>query len=285
MIKKTVSLLFIYASIAFFIPAFSSAQDSTINEGDFGVHLRAAFGTGDVAYGYINNSSESGDLGSGDGTNLNIAAMFSYTFFGFEFNYLGGDINDLEWTAEESGTEYDYKSTGSGNYNEYDWKIGARLFTEPQDMGYTYIFIGKRYWNTERKQDTREWDIYIDDTNIKYEAKGDGWIFGIRDFTTIDVSDSIGIVIQSGLFFGSAPLTSLKANGAKVTLPDDKDPFTFGAELGAGVSFTNIGLSIVGGMRGEFNLTMYNDSTEATEDESVFGFGSSVYYIEAGMMF
>ncbi len=287
MIRKIVSLVFIYASIAFFVPALSSAQESGINSGELGIHLRAAYGAGDVAWGYIGSGSDRGDLGTGDGSSYNIAAMASYTLLGFEFNYMGGDIEDLEWTAEEAGTEVDYKSTGSGNYKVYDWKLGARLFTEPGDMGYTFIYMGKRYWNSERKQDTQEADGIPNPlfSDIKYKAKGDGWIYGIRDFSTIDFSDTMGVVIQSGLFFGTAPLTSFKIDGTKADLPSDKTPLSFGAELGAGVSFNEIGLSVIGGVRGEFNITAYDDSTDPTEDESVFGFGNRVYFLEVGMMF
>jgi len=284
MIKKIISLLFIYASIAFFIPALSSAQDynssdSGINSGSHGLHLRGALGAGQVAWGYLNDSTSRGDLGTGDGSNISLSAMYNFTLVGFEFNYLGGNIKDLEWTEND----IDYKSTGSGHYNVYDWKLGAKLFTEPGDMGYTFIFMGKRYWNTVRKQDTREWDTFVDNTDVKYEAKGDGWIYGIRDFSTIGSNDGTAFVIQSGLYFGTAPVTSFKIDGIKQTLPDKKDSPTFGAELGAGVAFQNIGLSVIGGLRGEFNVTTYED--DATGDESVFGFGNSVFFLEAGMMF
>lgn len=290
-IKKIVSLIFICASIAFFAPALSSAQDydssseSGINSGNHGLHIRGALGAGKIFWGYISYGSSSGDLGTGPGGNINIAAMYNYSLVSFEFNLLSGNVGDLEWTDKDSGgVEHKYKSTGSGKYNVYDWKLGTKLFTEPGDMGYTFFYLGKRYWNSERTQDTIEYDGFKQSITDKRKAKGDGWIFGFRDFSTIGLDNSLAIVIQSGLFFGKAPVTKMTTNGVDQTYPV-KDSVSLGGELGAGVAFQNIGLSIIGGARGEINATSFKDSAATGSDESIFGFGNAVFFIEAGMMF
>ena len=177
-----------------------------------------------------------------------------------------------------------YKSTGSGNYTVLDFKLGAKLFAEQGDMGYTFLYVGKRYWNTERSQDSLEYDGTKYPSSRKIKADGDGWIFGYRDFSTFGWDEGFAIVFQSGFFIGKAPVNKLTDNGVEVTY-SVKDSVSLGGELAAGIALQNIGLSVVGGFRGEINASSFNDSAATAEDESIFGFGNVMLFIEAGMMF
>ena len=281
-------ILIIAAAVTFFAPAMLSAQESEsgINSGNHGLHLRGGLGAGSIFWGYISHGSSSADLGTGPGANLNLAAMYNYSFLGLEFSMLTGNIGDLEWKDTDEGTsqEYTYKSTGTGSYNTYDFKIGAKLFTEPGDMGYTYFYAGKRFWNSERKQDSVEYGTTVIATDQTRKAKGDGWIAGYRDFSTFGWDEGFAIVMQTGIFFGDAPVSEMTTNGIDQKFPV-KDSLFFGVEAAGGVAFQNIGLSIIGGLRGEINATTFNDSEAPTSDESIFGFGNVVFFIEAGMMF
>ncbi len=284
-IKKFI--LVIIAAVTFFSPAMLSAQDSEsgINSSNHGLHLRGGLGAGQIFWGYISHGSSSGDLGTGAGVNLNLAAMYNYSFLGLEFSMLSGTIGDLEWTDKDSGgTEYTYKSTGTGSYNNFDFKIGAKLFTEPGDMGYTYLYGGMRFWNSERKQNSVEYGPYVEATDQTRKAKGDGWIAGYRDFSTFGWDEGFAIVMQTGLFFGKAPVSEMTTNGVDQTYPV-KDSIFFGFEAAGGVAFQNIGLSVIGGLRGEINATTFKDSAAPTSEESIFGFGNAVFFVEAGMMF
>ncbi len=285
-IKK--SIITILAALCFFTPALLSAQESEsgINSSNHGLHLRGGLGAGTIFWGYISHGSSSGDLGTGTGANLNLAAMYNYSFLGLEFNMLSGTIGDLEWTDtdELTGQEFTYKSTGSGNYTNFDFKIGAKLFAEQGDMGYTYFYIGKRYWNSVRKQETIEWNGDSTSSTQEREVKGDGWIAGFRDFSTIGMEDGLAIVVQSGFFFGNTPVSKMTTDGEDQTYPVSES-LCLGGEIGGGIALQNIGLSVIGGIRGEVNATTFKDSAAVGSDESVFGFGNRIFFIEAGMMF
>ncbi len=281
-------ILIIAAAVTFFTPAMLSAQESEsgINSGNHGLHLRGGLGAGKIFWGYISHGSGSGDLGTGAGVNLNLAAMYNYSFIGLEFSMLSGTVGDLEWTDKDnSNVEYTYKSTGTGSYTNYDFKIGAKLFTEPGDMGYTYFYAGKRFWNSDRKEETRSLNgVEYPSLKEKREAEGDGWIAGYRDFSTIGWDDGMAIVVQSGLYFGKTPVSDMTTNGVPETNPVNES-VTLGGELAGGLAFQNIGLSVVGGFRGEINATTFKDPAAPVDEESVFGFGNFVFFVEAGMMF
>jgi len=153
-------------------------------------------------------------------------------------------------------------------------------------MGYTFIYMGKRYWNTKRAQDTVEIDGNKTNSDNTIKAKGDGWIYGIRDFSTIGADNSMAFVLQSGFFYGKAPVTKLSMNGDSQSLTEDGS-FCFGGELGAGVASQDKGFSIIGGFRGEMTMTTFKNSVDAAveNDDSVFGFGNFMYFVEFGMMF
>jgi len=288
-IKKSIFMILTVLFAALYSPVLLLADDgadSGINSGNHGLHLRGSIGAGQVLWGYISYGSNSGDLGTGPGATINLAAMYNYSFLGIEANLLSGNVGDLQWTDTDSvtGNKFTYKSTGTGSYTVLDFKLGAKLFTEPGDMGYTFIYLGKRYWRSERTQETLEWNGLKDTTHQKREAKGDGWIAGFRDFSTIGMNNGFAIVIQSGAFFGKAPVSQMKTNGVDQTYPVHKS-ISLGGELGAGVALQNIGLSVIGGIRGQINATSFKDSAAPASEESVFGFGNREFFIEAGIMF
>ena len=271
------------ASIIFFI---SSASFAEVNDGNHGFHLRAGLGAGNVYWGYLNQGGNTGDLGEGNSAAaLYLSLMYNYKLLGLEASLMSGNISDLEWKDEDTlGTEYTYKSTGSGNYSTLDLKLGLKLFTEPGDMGYTFIYGGLHSWSTERTQDSIEYNSIKLTANKKYKGNGSGWIIGFRDFSTIGWDAGLAIVIQSGLYGGKAPADKFTEDGNKVTY-SVKQAYTLGGELAAGIAFQNIGLSIVGGVRGHADISVYDDSAASGEDESVFGFGNAMFFIEAGLMF
>lgn len=277
-------------SVALFIllsPVFLFAQyddSSGINSGNHGLHLRGSLGAGQIFWGYISHGSSSGDLGTGPGAAINLAAMYNYSALALELNLLSGNISDLEWKDKDGGTEYTYKSTGTGYYSVMDFKIGAKLFAEPGDMGYTFIYAGKRYWSSSRKQESIEWGIFKNTSTEERKAEGDGWIFGFRDFSTLGMDGGFAIAIQSGLFLGKAPVSKMSTDGADQSYPV-RESLSLGMELGAGIAMQNIGLSVIGGFRGEINATTFKDSAAPTGEESIFGFGNIMLFVEAGIMF
>ena len=283
-IKKCFKIPFAAAVMIFLL---TSASFAVVNDEGHGLHLRGALGGGKVYWAYLNEGGNSGDLGEGSGAGaLYLSAMYNYSFLGIEASYMKGNIDDLEWTDKDdtTGIEYNYKSTGSGSYSTLDVKLGFKLFTEPGDMGYTYIYGGWHFWNTVRNQDTREFSIYKETINKKYKADGDGWMAGFRDFSTIGWDKGFAIAIQSGLFVGQAPVNEFKDDGEKVTY-DVKQSFAVGAELAAGIALQNLGFSVVGGFRGQVDVSVFDGSAVAGEDESIFGFGNLMFFVEAGIMF
>jgi hypothetical protein len=285
-IKKMNLTLACITLIFLFTPALVFAQsDSGINSGNQGLHLRGALGAGKIFWGYISYGSGSGDLGTGEGANMNLAALYNYSILGVEANFQTGNISNLKWTDKDSSNiEHHYTSTGSGDYTIFDLKLGAKLFTSAGDMGYTYFFVGKRFWNTTRKQDSLEYDGVKYASSSERKAKGDGWIFGYRDFSTLGSNNGLALAIQSGLFFGKAPVSKMSTDGVDNTYPV-KSSVSIGGELGAGIALQNLGFSVIGGFRGEINVTTFNDSSAPASKESVFGFGNALFFVEAGMMF
>lgn len=281
------TVVFLSAPVLTLAQEYDVSSEPGINSGNNGFHLKGSVGVGKLFWGYISHGSGSGDLGTGEAANINIGAMYNYSFLGLEFNMLAGNISNLKWKDTDNVTknEYTYESNGTGQYTVFDLKIGARLFTEPADMGYTFFYLGKRYWNSERKEKTRKINgVTVYSAEEKREAKGDGTIYGYRDFSTIPIDGVSSLVIQSGLFFGKAPVSEMSTNGINQTYPVNES-LSIGAEIGAGIAFEKTGLSVIGGVRGEINATTFIDKAAPVDEESVFGFGNAVVFVEAGLMF
>jgi len=82
-----------------------------------------------------------------------------------------------------------------------------------------------------------------------------------------------------------APAASRRLlNGADQSYPV-KDSLSPGMEPGSGVAMQNLGFSVIGGFRGEINAATFKDSAALSGEESIFGFGNIMFFVEAGMMF
>ena len=277
---QTAILAVLMACFTFALPAAAE-----VNSDDHNILLRGALGGGRILWAHVNHGSGSGDLGTGPGGVFNFAGMYGYRFLGVEGNLMVGNISTLEWSDEDNGgVSHDWESDGSGYYSVFDLKIGARLFISPGDMGYTFIYAGLRTWSTERDESSLTFDGVKYSTEYKYKANGGGWILGFRDFSTIGANNGFAIVVQSGLFFGKAPLDKITRNGEDMT-QEENETLTLGGELAGGVALQDRGISLIGGFRGEINMTTFFDSVPTGDDESVFGFGNIVFFVEAGVMF
>jgi hypothetical protein len=280
---KLMATLVIPAMVTF---VFALPVRSEVNDSDIGFEARGALGAGKIFWGYVSHGNNSADLGTGKGGVVNLAGMFNYRFAAIEANLLYGNINELEWEDEDSsGVSHTYKSTGSGFYSVFDMKLGARLFTEKGDMGYTFFYLGGRWWSTERTEDSLEVDgVSNSSQKGKREAKGSGWITGFRDFSTFGPNDGVAFALQTGFFAGKAPVKEFKENGVKKE-HSNNDSISFGGEIAGGVALQNIGFSAVAGARGEVNVTTFNDPAAPQGEESVFGFGNIMFFVEAQMQF
>lgn len=264
----------------------ASPLAAEVNDSEGNISLRGALGGGKLFWGYVSHGNSSADLGTGPTGVLNLSAMYSYSFIGVEGNLLLGSISTLEWSDSDSfGISHDYKSEGSGYYTIFDIKIGARLFTNPGDMGYTFFYFGPRFWTTERTEDSLSVDgISTPLMKGTRKGNGNGWIVGYRDFSTIGPDNGFAIAIQTGFFFGKAPVEEFSQDGVEVTQPVDES-FTIGGELAGGVALQELGFSIVGGFRGEIIASSFVDTAAPADEESVFGFGNIVFFVEAGLQF
>ncbi|MFW5771101.1 MAG: hypothetical protein ACOCX9_06665 [Spirochaetota bacterium] len=281
---KLLMILFLAAAVSFAMAAPSQAE---VNDSDLGLELRGALGAGQVLWGYVYYSSETGDFGTGPGGTINLAALLSYKFIGLEANILAGSTGDLEWTDEDdSGNEVDFKSKGSGSYSVLDLKLGLNLFREPGDMGHTFIYGGLRYWSTSREQDTLEADgnKIPEYSGVDLEGNGSGWIVGFRDLSTIGANDGFAIAIQTGFFFGKAPVDTFKVDGDEEDLTVNESA-TVGGELAGGIALQNLGFLALAGFRGEVNATTFDDSVAPSGEESAFGFGNITFFVEAQLQF
>jgi hypothetical protein len=263
--------------------AFQLSANAEDAEHEFSV--RGGVGGGRILWGYIDHGSGSGDLGTGAGGMVNLNLMYGYSFLGVEGSLTAVPLGTLEWEDKDDfDVNHKYKSKGSGFFTIFDLKVGLRLFTEPEDMGYTFLYAGYRTWSTERDQDSVEVDGSDFPTTVKREANGGGWIFGYRDVSTLGPNDGFAIVVQTGLWFGKAPVDEMKTDGVKSSRKE-KENLSFGGELGGGFALQNIGLSVIGGIRGDVNLTVFHDPAAPEDEESVFGFGYLQGFVEVTKKF
>ncbi len=272
----------LFAIMALFL--VTAQLSAKVNDEKLNISLRGAFGTGKLYWGFLSHDNRYTDFATGKTAVLNLAAMVSYKYLGVEGNLLVGGIDTLEWSDEtDFGTPYDAKSEGLGYYSVFDLKLGARLFTSPCDMGYTFFYAGPRIWSTKRMESSLSVNGAV--TPIQRATRkgsGKGWIVGFRDFSTISYSDSIAIAVQTGFFFGKAPVEELTRNGEGLSQTVDES-LTLGGELAAGVALENVGFSITGGLRGELNITTFDDPLNPPEKQSCFGFGNLIFFVEAGL--
>lgn len=239
-----------------FCLASSHVNANDVNSTSAGILVNGGISTGGVIFGVIYNTTSQGELGTGSDNGFHFGAMANYNMLAIGIAYSGVNYSSLEWDEEISGVEYKMKSEGEGKYWTFDFTFGAKMFTEAGDMGYTFPFIGYRFWKATRNQEnvTRNGTSYSA-YNVEYELAGKGWIFGIRDFSTLPL-DGLSIVLQSGLWYYNAPMFTLKSNGNEIYTTSEES-IGFGFEIGLGVAMENIGLSVVGGLKMDLQATSF----------------------------
>ncbi len=240
-------------ALAFALGAVAVADE--VNSTRTGLILRGGIGTGQSMFGVINNTTGLSDLGSGKGQGLDLGALANYQFFAFGLDFTAVKLKDLDWSeAPTAGPTYDYTSSGGGYYWTLDATLGAKIFTEPGDMGYTHLFMGLRVWKAVRDEESRT-SNGVTQAPVDYDLAGNGWIIGIRDFSTIPLG-GFSLVLQSGLWFSRAPMSTFKVNGADRTTSDE-DCFGIGLELGIGAAMESLGFSVVGGLKTDIQVTTF----------------------------
>lgn len=247
--------VFLCASSIFISLGYANEVNST----DTGILVNGAISTGGVIFGVVGNTTNSGNLGTGSGSGFHFGAMANFNMLAIGIAYSGVNYSSLEWDEEISGVDYKMKSEGNGRYWTFDFIFGAKMFTEAGDMGYTLPYIGYRFWRVNRNQeDVTRNGIPYPAGNIEWELVGKGWLFGIRDFSTVSLGD-FAIVLQSGLWLYNAPMFTLKSNGNEINMTTDQS-FGLGFEIGLGVAMENMGLSVVGGIKMDLQATKFKVS-------------------------
>ena len=246
-IKKTVTAAaVVITAVILTLPAHS--QESQVNSTDVSAIVYGGLGYGDTNYGTTVTEEKDIDditnMGEGKGYALEMGAFINYSFIGAELYLSSVQLNDLKSDVA--------KYYGDGYYMTINAVGGFKLFTEPEDMGYTFLYGGLRYWQVERDVDRVG---TMPDSGYKEELSGKGWIVGFRDYSTYPVN-SFSIVLQSGLSFYNAPLENLKYDGQKYSFSVVENEGA-SLELGLGVAFESIGLSVVASYKYDWNTTLY----------------------------
>lgn len=251
------------------LPSFSQeAQESqsAVNSTDMSVILYGGIGYGISQYGVSTGDDITLVTGVGDDKayGFELGSLFNYSFVGAAIDLSGVQLNDLK---SDISTTY-----GDGYYMIINATAGLKLFTEPGDMGYTYFYGGMRYWKITRDVDR---EGTFPNSGYKEELSGKGWVIGFRDYSTFPVS-SFSIVLQTGMSFFSAPVDYIKSDGSKASFSSSE---TVGSalELGLGVAFEDIGLSVVASFKHEENATVYK--IDGASNSNVLGTGYNQFFL------
>jgi hypothetical protein len=227
------------------------------NSTDTGLILRGGLGTGSTMFGFVTDSSSSGDLGSGKGNGGSLGMLLNYHIFAFSADYSRAGFGTMKYKQNDlGGNPQDYETEGGGYFWTMDAAFGIKAFTERGDMGYTHFFVGGRLWRAERTIDSTKIDGVTQAAGFgwnKYEFTGRGFIAGVRDFSTFPLG-FFSLVLQSGIWLAQTPMTDLKLEGNGVDFTKDKT-LGFGVEFALGVAFERIGFSATAGIRAEVNAT------------------------------
>ncbi|MDH7553228.1 MAG: hypothetical protein QHH74_06210 [Spirochaetota bacterium] len=255
MFKKTVLAFCISVFLSIFLLPFSS--QAQVNSGDFGLILNGGVGTGSSMYGVILNTTNdsSSTLGVGPGSSFNAGFMANFNIIAIHSQLYYVTLKDLEWEQEVSGVDRKFKTEGSGHFWTWDGTIGIKALTEEGDMGYTHLYVGFRIWKVLREEDKKTVDGVSNPLYppVKQELTGNGFIVGIRDFSTLPLG-SISLALQTGLWLYKAPLSTFKQDGTEIDTTADQN-IGFGFEIGGGLAFEDIGLSTIVGLRMDVQAT------------------------------
>ena len=226
-----------------------------VNSGDFGLILNGGVGVGSSMYGVIYNTSNSSvsTLGVGPGKSFNAGFMANFSLIAIHSQLYYVTLTDLEWNQEDFGVDHEYKTEGSGNYWTWDGTVGIKALTEEGDMGYTHIYVGFRIWKATREEDKKTVDGSPWAVTPKQEMIGNGFIVGIRDFSTLPLGP-VALALQTGLWLYKAPLATYKVGGNEISTTADQN-IGFGFEIGGGLAFEDLGLAAIVGLRMDVQAT------------------------------
>lgn len=269
------SLLFILIFTG--MPLSAQEDEGGVNSSAVGLIIHGGFGYGQTLFGYINNADSAGDLGTGPGGAYELGAMLNLSVLALGINFTEAEYDTIKWDADDSGTKHSYEAEGDGYFRTLEFIAGLKLFTEPGDMGHTLLYGGYKMWRAERNVDS----ITVDGTNVpvtnsKYELEGNGWIAGFRDLSTLPLG-IFSIAIQTGLWYDHMPVSTIKVNGIKNTIKE-KDSAGLGAELGLGLAFENIGLSVIVSAKIDVTASLLEGSTAGADDD-IAGAGYGQYFL------
>jgi len=205
-------------------------------------------------------SSAKLDLGSGFGYGLNLQALYNYDLYGFEvssiYSYVGNtEISHLVFsgtnlqTREPIYEDKDFTYNGNGNFFLLDTKVGLKIFTEPDDMGYTFLYTGFRFWTFSYSYNSYKIEdgVNYSDVDSGFSMTGYGWLLGFRDFSTIKISDELSLVFEFSVFMNSAPSYYIKEKlyGETTYIDFDKRVgISYGFDTGIGIAFEKKGFAI-----------------------------------------
>jgi hypothetical protein len=233
-----------------------------VNAGSVGVQLKGYAGFGPtIAYGNQGTSSSlpTSGLSEGNGFVAGANPMLSWKFLAFEPGF-----HFYTFSKFSQGTA---SSEGSGKVIVLDGTGGFKLFTERDDMGYTYFYGGFRYWSASGN---------IGATSQSLSVSGAGWIAGFRDYSTFRVSGAYAIGLTTGLWVASVPASKFTLGGADTTLTSPTG-IGLGYEVLLGLAIEDIGLAIDAGIRTDVLATVGNSSAT---NYTLFAFGAAAYVLQ-----
>ncbi|MCU0844096.1 MAG: hypothetical protein MUC76_04135 [Spirochaetes bacterium] len=264
-------------AVIVFIAAFGTQTFADeVNSTNGGLMLHGGIGTGRAIFGFVQNTDSNSDLGTGKSTGFDLGMLLNYHMFAAGLGFTRVSFDTLEWEEDSGGTTDKYKSRGSGYFWTLDATFGIKAFTEEGDMGFTHFFGGLRLWKALREQESVTANgVPAPLLKGKYELYGTGWIAGFRDFSTLPLGD-FSLALQSGLWVYHAPMRELKINDTVIPTKDDQS-IGFGGELGIGLAFEDMGLSIIGGVKMDITATSFK--TDPALIEAVAGAGYAQFFL------
>lgn len=241
-------------------PAAAASGGGKVNASDIGVQLKGYAGFGPtIAYMEVGSSSSlpTSGLSAGNGFAAGVNPMLSWKFLAIEpaFNFY-----NFSKVAQSSGNV-----DGSGSVITVDATGGLKLFTERDDMGYTYFYGGFRYWTSSSTV-----------TGTAISINGAGWVAGFRDYSTFRVSGPYAIGLTTGVWVTSAPATSFTQAGTSRSMTSPTG-LGIGYELMLGLAIEDMGLAIDAGLRTDVLATA---GTITSTSYGLFAFGAQAYVLQ-----
>lgn len=273
-ISKTCLKIFMILSLFITVPMGVSAQENQggVNSGFFGLILQGDIGYGKTAYGLIDGSSSSA-FGEGNGSGIGLNAMLNLSIFAAKLQYNYATFDKMEFTY--SGLKYE--TEGDGYYSTLDALVGVKLFTEQNDMGYTFFYGGFRYWRAVRNVTKTTIEGIDAGMTSETDLKGQGWIVGYQDLSTFPLG-IFSLAFQSSIWLDSAPVKTIDGQNFDV---QDKKALGGGCNFGIGVAFEDLGIVVLAGYKFDITATSFKDSGT----EMITGAGHGLGYISAAIEF